>query len=32
VDWRESRDVCWPGEILRAWDGEDYFFQLDTHH
>jgi Glycosyltransferase (GlcNAc) len=33
VDWRESRGVCWArAEIMKLWDGEDYFFQLDSHH
>jgi hypothetical protein len=33
VDWRESRGACWArAEIMRLWDGEDYFFQLDSHH
>jgi hypothetical protein len=33
VDWRESRGACWArAEIMRLWEGEDYFFQLDSHH
>lgn len=33
VDWRDSRGACWArAEIMRLWDGEDYFFQLDSHH
>ena len=33
VDWRESRGACWArAQIMRLWDGEDYFFQLDSHH
>jgi Glycosyltransferase (GlcNAc) len=33
VDWRQSRGVCWArGEIMRLWEGEEYFLQIDSHH
>jgi len=33
VDWRDSRGACWArAEIMKLWDGEDYFLQLDSHH
>jgi hypothetical protein len=33
VDWRNSRGACWArAQIMRLWNGEDYFFQLDSHH
>lgn len=33
VDWRQSRGVCWArAEIMRRWDGEDWYLQLDSHH
>ena len=33
VDWRESRGACWArAEIMRLWQGEDFFLQLDSHH
>jgi hypothetical protein len=32
VDWRESRGACWArAEIMRLWDGQDYYFQIDSH-
>jgi hypothetical protein len=33
VDWRQSRGVCWArAEIMRQWDGEERYLQLDSHH
>lgn len=33
VDWRASRGVCWArAQIMRLWDGEEFFLQLDSHH
>ncbi len=33
VDWRESRGACWArAEIMKLWQGEDWFLQLDSHH
>lgn len=33
VPWRESRGACWArAEIMKLYDGEDYFLQLDSHH
>jgi hypothetical protein len=33
VPWRESRGACWArAEIMRLWDGEDWYLQLDSHH
>jgi hypothetical protein len=30
--WRESRGPCWArAEIMRLWDGEDFYFQIDSH-
>lgn len=32
-DWRASRGACWArAEIMKLWDGEDYFLQIDSHH
>jgi len=32
VDWRESRGPCWArAQIMRLWDGEDHYFQIDSH-
>lgn len=33
VDWREARGCCWArAEIMKLYDGEDWFLQLDAHH
>jgi hypothetical protein len=33
VDWRDSRGVGWArAEIMRLWDGEELYLQLDSHH
>ena len=33
VDWRQSRGACWArAEIMKLWQGEEYFLQLDSHH
>jgi hypothetical protein len=33
VPWRESRGACWArAEIMKLWDGEEFFLQLDSHH
>jgi hypothetical protein len=33
VDWRESRGACWArAEVMRLWDHERWFLQLDAHH
>lgn len=32
VDWRASRGACWArAEIMRLWQGEDWFLQIDSH-
>ena len=32
VDWRQSRGACWArSEIMRLYQGEDYFLQIDSH-
>ncbi len=32
IDWRESRGACWArAEIVKLWQGEDYFMQIDSH-
>lgn len=32
VDWRQSRGACWArAEIMKLWQGEDWFLQLDSH-
>jgi Glycosyltransferase (GlcNAc) len=32
-DWRDSRGCCWArAEIMKLWQGEDWYFQLDSHH
>src|ERR1700690_729458 len=32
VDWRGSRGTCWArAEIMRLWDGEERYLQLDSH-
>jgi Glycosyltransferase (GlcNAc) len=33
VDWRESKGACWArAEIMKLWDGEEWYLQLDSHH
>jgi len=33
VPWQASRGACWArAECMKLWDGEEYFFQLDSHH
>jgi Glycosyltransferase (GlcNAc) len=33
VPWKESRGVCWArAEIMKLWDGEEWYLQLDSHH
>jgi hypothetical protein len=33
VDWRQSHGACWArSEIMRLWEGEEYYLQLDSHH
>jgi hypothetical protein len=33
VPWHASRGACWArAEIMRLWDGEEFFLQLDSHH
>ena len=30
VPWQESQGACWArAEIMKLWDGEDFFLQLD---
>lgn len=32
VPWQESQGACWArAEIMKLWDGEDYFLQIDSH-
>jgi hypothetical protein len=32
VDWRQSKGACWArSEIMRLWQGEDWFLQVDSH-
>ncbi len=32
VDWRQSKGACWArAEIMKLWQGEDWFLQLDSH-
>lgn len=32
VHWRRSRGVCWArAEIMKLWQGETYFLQIDLH-
>src|ERR1700722_1020159 len=32
VDWRDSRGACWArAEIMKLWDNEKWFLQLDSH-
>jgi hypothetical protein len=33
VPWRSSRGACWArSEIMKLYEGEDFFLQLDSHH
>jgi len=33
VPWQNSQGACWArSEIMKLWDGEDFFLQLDSHH
>lgn len=33
VPWRQSRGACWArAEIMKLYDNEDYYLQLDSHH
>jgi hypothetical protein len=33
VDWRLSKGTCWArAEIMKFYDGEDWYLQLDSHH
>jgi hypothetical protein len=33
VPWQHSQGACWArSEIMKLWDGEDFFLQLDSHH
>lgn len=33
VPWQKSRGACWArAKIMRLWDGQEYFFQIDSHH
>jgi hypothetical protein len=33
VLWRESRGACWArAEVMKLWQGEDFFLQIDSHH
>lgn len=33
VPWQDSRGACWArAEIMKLYDGEDWFFQIDSHH
>src|SRR5690242_20308432 len=33
VPWHASRGACWArAEVMKLWDGEDCFLQLDSHH
>ncbi len=33
LDWRESRGACWArAEVMKLWEGEDWFLQIDSHH
>jgi len=32
VSWQESKGACWArAEIMKLWQGEDWFLQLDSH-
>jgi hypothetical protein len=33
IPWRDSRGACWArAEIMKLWNGEEFFLQLDSHH
>ncbi|MDB5710429.1 MAG: hypothetical protein JWL96_2499 [Sphingomonas bacterium] len=33
LPWYESRGACWArAELMKLYDGEDWFLQLDSHH
>ena len=33
VPWQNSQGACWArSEIMKLWDGEVFFLQLDSHH
>ena len=33
VPWQNSQGACWArSEIMKLWNGEDFFLQLDSHH
>ena len=33
VPWHASKGACWArAEVMKLWDGEDFFLQLDSHH
>lgn len=33
VPWRDSAGACWArAEIMKLWNGEDFFLQIDSHH
>ena len=33
VPWQNSQGACWArSEIMKLWDGEHFFLQLDSHH
>jgi len=33
VPWQDSRGACWArAEVMARYDGEAYFFQIDSHH
>jgi len=33
VPWHVSRGACWArAEVMKLWDHEDFFFQIDSHH
>jgi hypothetical protein len=33
VPWQDSQGACWArAEAMKLWDGEDFFFQIDSHH
>jgi hypothetical protein len=32
VNWRDSKGACWArAEIMKLWQGEDWFLQVDSH-
>ena len=33
IDWLQSKGTCWArAEIMKLWDGEGWYLQLDFHH